>query len=369
MNVPFFDLTRQYNNIKEEIDQSIQEVVDTQQFILGSVVEEFEEKAAKYCGSKHAVGVASGTDALLLAVRAHNITGDVLTSPFTFFATAGAIHNARASPKFADIDPDSYNLSIAQLEKTIPTLADDLQALMPVHLFGQAADMDPLMELADENDLAVIEDAAQAIGAEYKGKKIGSISTTCFSFFPTKNLGGFGDGGLITTNNEEIAETLKTIRVHGSKPRYFHHVIGYNSRLDALQAAVLNVKLKYLDQWIENRIENVKIYNKALNNLDGVEIPLESDYAKHSYNQYTIRVTDGRRDDLQQFLSDRGIGSSIYYPLCLHMQPCFKPLGYKEGDFKVSELASEEVLSLPIFPELTVEEIEYVIDAVEEFYS
>jgi dTDP-4-amino-4,6-dideoxygalactose transaminase len=367
MNVPFFDLKRQYNAIKEEINDSISEVLDSQRFIMGEAVEQFEENMAKYCGSKHAIGVASGTDALLLAVRAHDVSGDVLTSTFTFFATAGAVHNAGGNPKFADIDHDSFNIDPLKMKEN--TEQNNFDAIIPVHLFGKPAEMDNIMEIVEENDIAVIEDAAQTLGAEYKGKKIGSMETTCFSFFPSKNLGGFGDGGMITTNDDEIAEKIRILRVHGAHPKYYHHIIGYNSRLDAIQAAVLNVKLKYLDGWVQNRIKNANIYDKALNDIEQLELPKTSKNEKHGYNQYTVRVKDGLRDNLKDFLQSKGIGSAVYYPLCLHLQPCFSLLNYKEGDFANAEKASSEVLSLPIFPELEKEEIEYTIDTILEFFK
>jgi len=368
MNVPFFDLKRQYNTIKEEINDAIQSVLDSQRFIMGEVVEEFEENMAKYCNSRHAIGVASGTDALLLAVRAHEITGEVLTSTFTFFATAGAVHNAQAHPKFTDIDPETFNISPEKIKDSIEE-NENIDAVIPVHLFGKPAEMNEIMEIAEENDISVIEDAAQTLGAEYNGKKIGSMETTCFSFFPSKNLGGFGDGGLITTNDDEIAEKIRVLRVHGAHPKYHHHIIGYNSRLDAIQAAVLNAKLKYLDGWVQKRIKNANIYNKALKDIEQLELPQTSKNEKHGYNQYTVRVKDGLRDNLKEFLQSRGIGSAIYYPLCLHLQPCFSSLNYKEGDLANAELACKEVLSLPIFPELEKEEIEYTIEAILEFFK
>ncbi len=366
MKVQFFDLKRQYNSIREEINDSINTVLDSQRFIMGDVVEEFEENVAKYCNAKHAIGVASGTDALLLSVRAHDITGDVITSTFTFFATAGAVHNARAKPKFVDIDPETFNIDPQKIKEN---LDENVEAIIPVHIFGKPAEMDEIIEIAEDKDLAVIEDAAQTIGAEYQGKKIGSMETTCFSFFPSKNLGGFGDGGLITTNDDEIAEKIKTLRVHGAKPKYYHHIIGYNSRLDALQAAVLNVKLKYLDGWVQNRIKNADTYNKAFKDIEQLELPQTSSKEKHGFNQYTIRVKDGLRDELKDFLQNRGIGSAVYYPLPLHLQPCFSTLNYKEGDFTNAELACNEVLSLPVFPELEKEEIEYTIENVLEFFQ
>lgn len=369
MKVPFFDLKRQYNSIKEEIDASIADVLDSQRFIMGETVEEFEANMAKYCNCKHAIGVASGTDALLLSVRAHDITGDVITSTFTFFATAGAIHNARANSKFVDIDPQSFNIDPQKIEEALKTDDINSEAIIPVHLFGKPAEMNEILEIAEDHNLAVIEDAAQSIGAEYHEKKIGSMKTTCFSFFPSKNLGGFGDGGLITTNDDEIAEKIKTLRVHGSKPKYYHHVIGYNSRLDAIQSAVLDIKLKYLDRWIHNRIKNANIYYKSLKDIEQLELPQISNKEKHGFNQYTIRVKEGLRDKLKDFLQSKGIGSAVYYPLPLHLQPCFSALNYKEGNFPNAELACKEVLSLPIFPELEKEEIDYTIETILEFFN
>jgi len=368
MNVPFFDLKRQYKPLKEEINHSLQEVFDSQRFIMGDVVEDFEENMAKYCGCKHAIGVASGTDALLLSVRAYGITKDVLTSTFTFFATAGAVHNARGHPRFTDIEPDTFNIVPEKIKENIEG-NPNIDAVIPVHLFGKPAEMDQINQIAQENDVAVIEDAAQTLGAEYKGRKIGSLNTTCFSFFPSKNLGGFGDGGMITTNDDEIAEKIKIIRVHGAHPKYYHHVIGYNSRLDAIQAAVLNVKLKYLDRWVESRIKNAYIYNKSLKGIEGLELPQRSIKEKHSFNQYTVRVKNGLRDDLKDFLHNKGIGTAIYYPLPLHLQPCFSQLNYNEGDLPNAELACNEVLSLPIFPELEQKEIEYTIETISEFFN
>lgn len=366
MKVQFFDLKRQYDPIKEEIKDSINAVLDSQRFIMGDVVEEFEENVAKYCNCKHAIGVASGTDALLLAVRGHDISGNVLTSPFTFFATAGAVHNARGTPQFVDIEHETFNIDPEKIEES---LNENAEAIMPVHIFGKPAEMDEIMEIAEDNDLAVIEDAAQTIGAEYNGKKIGSLGTTCFSFFPSKNLGGFGDGGLITTNDDEIAEKIRTLRVHGAKPKYYHHVIGYNSRLDAIQAAVLNVKLKYLDGWVQNRIKNANSYNNALKDIEQLELPQTSNNEKHGFNQYTVRVKEGLRDKLKEFLQSKSIGTAVYYPLPLHMQPCFSSLNYREGDFPNAEQACSEVLSLPIFPELEKEEIEYTIENILEFFK
>ena len=280
MRVPFLDLKRQYRIIKQEIDEAIQRVLESQQFILGQEVEEFENRMAKYCGVKHAIGVASGTDALLLSLKANGVSGGVITTPFTFFATAGAIHNAGAIPVFADIEPDTYNIDAEEIEKLLDSKENKkkktkLRAIIPVHLFGQAADMDAIMEIAEEHNLIVVEDAAQAIGEEYYGKKVGSMTIGCFSFFPSKNLGGYGDGGLITTNDDVLADKIRTLRMHGAKPKYYHHIIGYNSRLDTIQAAILNVKLNHLEEWTDRRRDNAMFYSNALDDItdDELETP------------------------------------------------------------------------------------------------
>ncbi len=368
MNVPFFDLKRQYHSINEEVDHAIQGVLDSQRFIMGEEVQNFEDKVAKYCNCKHAIGVASGTDALLLSVRGYNISGSVLTSPFTFFATAGAVHNARATPKFADIEYESFNIDCEKIKDAL--IGDSsIEAVIPVHLFGKPSEIGSIRDVAEDNDMIVIEDAAQTLGAEYNGKKIGSLGTTCFSFFPSKNLGGFGDGGMITTNDDDIAEKIRILRVHGSHPKYYHHTIGYNSRLDAIQAAVLNVKLKYLDGWVDNRIKNANKYNKSMKDIELLELPKNGKNEKHVYNQYTVRVKGGLRDKLKDYLQGMGIGTAVYYPLPLHLQPCFSDLNYKAGNFLNAENACKEVLSLPIFPELTEEEIEYTIECVQNFFE
>ena len=372
MRVPFLDLKRQYRSIKQEIDEAIQTVLNSQQFILGEEVEEFERRMAKYCGVKHAIGVASGTDALLLSLKANGISGGVITTPFTFFATAGAIHNAGATSVFADIEPDTYNIDAEEVKKLLRSKGNKkirIKAIIPVHLFGQAADMDAIMAIAEEHDLVVIEDAAQAIGEEYRGKKVGSIAIGCFSFFPSKNLGGYGDGGLITTNDDELADKIRTLRMHGAKPKYYHHVVGYNSRLDTIQAAILNVKLNHLEEWTTKRRDNAMFYSNALEDINGdeLETPQISKGRRHVFNQYTIRVKNGKRDKLKEFLEEQGISTAIYYPLPLHLQPCFSFLGYKKGDFPAAEKASAEVLSLPIYPELEKEEREYVVGKIGEF--
>jgi len=372
MNVPFLDLKRQYESIKEEINNAIQTVLQSQQFILGQEVEEFERRMAKYCNAKHAIGVASGTDALLLSLKACNISDGVITSPFTFFATAGAIHNAGATPIFADIEPDTYNVDAEEIKKLLNSKENKkVKAILPVHLFGQAAEMDALMEVAEEHDLVVIEDAAQAIGEEYYGKKVGSMTIGCFSFFPSKNLGGYGDGGLITTNDDELADKIRTLRMHGAKPKYYHHVIGYNSRLDTIQAAILNVKLNHLEEWTTKRQDNAMFYSRALGDItdDKLELPQIAEGRRHIFNQYTVRVKNGKRDKLKKFLEEQGISTAIYYPLPLHLQPCFSFLDYGKGDFPSAEKASAEVLSLPVYPELGKEERGYVVDKILEFFG
>lgn len=368
MKIPFLDLKRQYESIKEEIDGAIHRVVDSQNFILSDEVKVFEEKLAEYCGAKHAIGVASGTDALILSLRGHNISKDVITSPFTFFATAGAIYNSRSQPQFADINPESFNIDPQDLEIKIKE-NDKISTIIPVHLYGKAAEMDQIIEIAEDQDLTIIEDAAQSIGSQYHSKNVGSMNTTCFSFFPAKNLGCYGDGGIITTNDDEIAEKIRTLRVHGSKPKYHHHVIGYNSRLDSIQAAILNVKLKYIDKWNDMRISNANFYNKVLKDVEGLQIPEIISQDKHVFNQYTLRVYDGLRDNFKKFLGKKGISTAIYYPLPLHLQPCFSYLGYNKGHFPNAELASREVLSIPVYPEMSKEELEYVTNNILEFFQ
>lgn len=375
MQVPLLDLQRQYNSIKDDIDRAIQRVVDSQYFILGEEVENFESEIANYCGVKRAVGVASGTDALKLSLEAAGVgngeNDKVITTPFTYFATAGSIVNTGAEPVFVDIKPDTFNLDPTKLKDLLdsnPSLQADAKAIIPVHLYGQMADMDPIMELADEYDLAVVEDAAQAIGAEYKGEKAGSIGDAgCFSFFPTKNLGGYGDGGMVVTDDDELAEKVRMLRVHGAKEKYYNEMVGYNSRLDAIQAAVLLAKLPYLDEWSNARRKNASKYNEMLNPISGIKAPEVAESRDHIYHQYTIRVTEGNRDELKQYLDEQGIGTKIYYPLSLHRQVCFEDLSYDKGAFTVSEEAAEEVLSLPIFPELRENEIGYVLEHIYDF--
>lgn len=349
MNIKFLDLNLQHEPIREEINSAIQKIIDNNEFILGKETELLEKEIATYCNSKFAVGLNSGTDALLFALKAYDIGfGDeVITTPFTFIATAEVINLLRATPVFVDIDPKTYNINTKLISKKI---TKKTKAIIPVHLYGQPADMDTITDLSQTNNLIVVEDAAQAIGAEYKGKKICSIGDiSCLSFYPAKNLGAFGDAGMITTNNEEIAEKISMMRNHGSKKKYFHEFIGDSSRLDNLQAAILRVKLKYIDRWNVQRIKKAQKYNELLKGTD-VITPYILPETKTVYQQYTIRVKN--RDELQNKLKEKSIPTAIHYPLPLHLQPAFKYLKYKEGDFSESEKASKEVLSLPIFPEL-----------------
>ena len=366
MQVPLLDLKSQYATIKDEVLQAISNVCESQYFALGPAVTEFEEKIAAYCGCKYAVGVSSGTDALLVSLMALDIRqGDeVITTPFSFFATAGSIVRVGAKPVFVDIEPDSYNIDPSLIEDKI---TDKTRAIIPVHLYGQTAQMKPIIEIAKRYDLAVIEDAAQGIGASQDGTMCGNFGDFgCFSFYPTKNLGAFGDGGLVTTNIEAIAEKLKILRDHGQKPRYFYKMVGGNFRLDSIQAAVLNVKLKYLDCWNEKRRQNASLYNDFFFDSPVITPKISSNNIC-TYHQYTIAVP--QRDDLQKFLSENQIGSAIFYPKPLHLQDCFSELGYKQGDLPVTERLCSEVLSLPIYPELSTEQIEYVARTILKFYQ
>jgi dTDP-4-amino-4,6-dideoxygalactose transaminase len=369
MNVPILDLRLQYQTIRQEVLSAIEAVCDEQAFVLGPRVVAFEREVAQYLAMSHAVGVASGSDALLLGLMAANVApGDeVITVPFTFFATAGAISRLGAVPVFVDISPDTFNLDPSSLEAKITPRT---KAIIPVHLFGQCANMEAILEVANRHHLMVIEDACQAIGAARHGIKAGAIGHIgTFSFFPTKNLGGFGDGGLVTTNDPALAETMAMLRVHGSKVRYVHELIGINSRLDALQAAVLRIKLKYLDQWTEGRRHNAARYLELFSSArlgEQVVLPTTEDGNYHVYNQFTIRVR--RRDALRDFLKEREIGSEVYYPIPLHLQTCYQPLGHTKGAFPHSERAAEEVLSLPIFPELSDVQLSFVVESIAAFY-
>lgn len=368
MQVPLLDLKGQFSALKPEIMKAMEELCDSQLFILGPKVAEFESEVAAYSGAAGACGVTSGSDALLIALMAEGIkAGDeVITTPFTFFATAGAIARVGAKPVFVDIDPVTFNIDASKIEEKITPRT---KAIIPVHLFGQMAEMEPIMAIAGAHGLIVIEDAAQAIGAEYKGRRAGSIGDYgCFSFFPSKNLGGFGDGGMVTANSAERIERLKIFRNHGMNPKYYHHFVGGNFRLDALQAAVLSIKLKHLDSWTEGRQKNAEEYRRIFvaNGLDGkVVLPSEAPYTtRHIYNQFSILVKDGRRDAVKAALQAANVGCDIYYPVPLHMQECFAGLGYRKGDLPVSEAVADEILALPIYPESTAAMREYVVATI-----
>lgn len=365
--VPFIDLQAQYATIRDEIQEAVQRVFESQAFVLGDEVSEFECDIAEYCDSREAIGCASGSDALLLSLMGLEIgPGDeVITSPFTFFATAGAICRTGATPVFVDIRPDTYNIDTGRIEAAI---TDRTRAIMPVHLFGQCADMDPIWRIATRHGVAVIEDACQAIGATYNGRRAGVLGRTgCFSFFPTKNLGGAGDGGLITTDDAELAGRLRRLRVHGDLGGYSHEEMGFNSRLDALQAAVLRVKLAHLEDWSERRRANADRYRELFADhdlLDAVTLPLEMPDRRHVYNQFTLRIADGRRDELLRSMRQSGLGAMVYYPTPLHLQECFKGLGYTQGQMPEAERAAAEVLSLPIFAELSDSQLEQIVRGI-----
>jgi len=369
MQVPMLDLTEQYSSLRSEVLEVLDKVMSSSQFILGPNVKKLETDVAEYSRVAHAIGCANGSDAIHIALQALGVgPGDeVITTPFTFFATGGAIVRAGAKPVYVDIDPITFNIDPAKIEEAI---TDKTKAIIPVHLYGQMADMERIAEIAKKHHLAVVEDAAQAIGAKHNGKTVGELgSAATYSFFPTKNLGAYGDGGMIVTNDDEAAENCRVIRVHGSKPKYYHHVLGYNSRLDELQAAVLNIKFPHLDKWSELRREKAQMYTSLLKEKVGdmVVTPIEKEGNYHVFHQYTIRVEN--RDELQQYLKDQGVQTMIYYPLPLHVQPVFKDLGYKEGDLPLAEKAANEALSLPMFPELKTEQQEYVVAKIAEFYG
>jgi dTDP-4-amino-4,6-dideoxygalactose transaminase len=387
ITVPLLDLKAQFVQIRAEVMPLIEQVCASQQFILGEHVRGLETELARYCGSPHGIGVSSGTDALLLALMALDVgaSDEVLTSPFTFFATAGTIARLNARPVFCDVDPASFNLSSAAVQQFIDRECVDeggvlrnrgtggrVKAIMPVHLYGQSADMGALMAIARRHQLKVIEDAAQAIGTENAdGARVGSIGDIgCFSFFPSKNLGAFGDAGLCTAGDAELAERMRVLRVHGGKPKYYHALIGGNFRIDELQAAVLRVKLRYLDGWTEGRRRNAAFYSAAIAQAglgEKVRTPVATPGGRHIFNQYVIRCE--RRDELRKFLAERGIGTEIYYPVPLHLQQCFQYLGYKAGDFPQSERAAMETLALPVYPELESAQLAHVIASVAAFYS
>jgi dTDP-4-amino-4,6-dideoxygalactose transaminase len=370
MKVPLLDLKAQYQTIKDEVLAATEDLYETQHFILGPVVEKLEERVAQYCHTKCAVGVSSGTDALLISLMAAGIgPGDeVITSPYTFFATAGSIARLGATPVFADIKNDTYNIDVQAISDKI---TKQTKVIIPVHLYGQCCDMDPILELAQAHDIRVIEDAAQALGAEYKGGRAGSIGDMgCFSFFPSKNLGGFGDAGMVTTSSDIMHEKLMVLRVHGSHPKYYHKAVGGNFRLDALQAAILLVKLPYLDRWTEARQSNAMYYRELFRSqgLDVfITLPVEKE-GRHIYNQFVIQV-QSRRDELRKSLAEAGIGTEVYYPVPMHLQPCFEHLNANEGDFPKAEAAARKTIALPIYPELTNEQQAYVVQKIKAFYS
>jgi len=374
MKVQLLDVKAQYdeNNLRDGVIPLIDEICSSQGFVGGKRIEDFEAAIAEYSNCKYACGVSSGSDALIISLMVDGIgAGDeVITTPFTFFATVGAIWRVGAKPVFVDIDPTDFNIDPEKIEEKITSKT---KAIMPVHLYGQMAKMDKIMKIAKKHNLTVIEDGAQAIGSEYLGKRAGSYGDYgCFSFYPSKNLGAFGDGGIVTTNCEEKYEMLKMFRNHGADPktRYLHKYVGGNFRLDALQAAVLNVKLKHLDAWSGARQRNAQKYAELIGNskvADKLTLPVNIPNAtRHIYNQYCILVKDGKRNHLQSELGKADIGSAVYYPLSLHLQECFASLGHKEGDFPVSEKTSTQILALPIYPELTVDQLKYVVDSIEK---
>lgn len=364
MKIPFVDLKAQYLLIKEEIDSTISCVVESTEFIMGEEVKAFEKEFASFCEAKFAIGVSSGTDALHLALLACGVgrNDEVITVPNTFIATTEAISHAGAKPVFVDVDPDTYNIDVNKIEEKITIKT---RAILPVHLYGQPADMDPIMKIAKQYRLRVIEDACQAHGARYKGKRAGAIGDVgCFSFFPGKNLGAYGDGGAIVTNDEKIAEKVRLLRNHGREAKYEHLVEGYCNRLDALQAAILRVKLKKLDGWNRKRKEAAKFYNKEFLGFKAVDISHELKDTDPVFHLYVIKVKN--RDGLQRSLNEKGIASGVHYPIPLHLQQAYKRLDYKEGDFPVAEKAANEILSLPMFPEISTKQQECVVNAIKE---
>jgi dTDP-4-amino-4,6-dideoxygalactose transaminase len=372
MKVPLLDLQAQYATIKDEILPVVHEVLDSQRFILGPQVEAFEREVADFSGTGFAIGVSSGTDALLLCLMAAQVDwGDeVITTPYTFFATAGSIARVGATPVFVDIDPATYNINPELIEAKI---SPKTKAIIPVHLYGQCADMKPILDVGQKHDVFVIEDAAQAIGAEYGGMDDGIRYHAgnmgdfgCFSFFPSKNLGGFGDGGMVVANDAELAQLVKMLRTHGGKDKYRNAMVGMNGRLDALQAAILRVKLRHLESWSEQRRQHATYYNEAFVELEQVQTPSTASGNLHIYNQYIIRVP--KRDELQTYLKEQGIGTAIYYPIPLHLQECFAHLGYQPDDLPESERAAHETLALPVYPELTREQQDYVVETIRHFY-
>lgn len=376
--IPLLDLKLQYASLREEIDRAVADVMASQLFVLGPVVERFEQAVARFVGTRHAIGCASGTDALILSLAALDVgPGDeVLTSPFSFFSSASCAYKVGARPRFADVDSESFNLDPASVAAAV---SPRTRAMLPVHLFGQCAPMDALLEIAGRHDIPVVEDAAQSVGTTYRSSTqaatvhAGAIGRLgCYSFFPSKNLGGFGDGGMVVTSDDRLADRLRLLRVHGGRQMYEHRFVGWNSRLDALQAAVLEVKLAHLESWSERRAANAGRYDRWLTECGvvasgGVRLPRREAFSSHIFNQYTLRVE--RRDGLRDHLSQRGIGHAVYYPVPLHLQECFRELGYREGSLPRAEQACREVISLPIYPELTESQQQRVVGAIAEFYG
>jgi len=369
--IPLLDLEAQHRPLRDELLRAMARVMDSQHFIMGSEVKQLEQEIAAYTGVSRGVSCASGSDALYLALLAAGVgPGDVvLTTPFSFFATAGSISRTGAKPVFVDIQADTYNLDPELLAEEVKK-HQRVKAIMPVHLFGACADMDPILKIASDCGAVVIEDGAQSIGAEYKGRKAQSIGDIgCISFFPSKNLGGFGDGGMVLTNNAEMADKMAALRLHGTTKKYYHPYLGTNSRLDTLQAAILLVKLPHLDSWSAGRARNAAKYRTILGAASlPVGLPVEAPYqTRHVYNQFVIRCP--RRDELKAYLQQLGVGTEIYYPLSLHLQPCYADLGYAEGSMPVSERASKEVLALPVHADLAEEDVAYICELIQSFYT
>ncbi|HXZ95168.1 MAG TPA: DegT/DnrJ/EryC1/StrS family aminotransferase [Dehalococcoidia bacterium] len=368
--IPLVNLKKQYASIKREVNERIDRVLESSNFILGAEVEGFEKEFAAFCRAEYAVGVSSGTNALSLALSALDVKqGDeVITAPNTFVATAAAISHVGARPVFVDANPDTYNMDLPQLEKTI---TERTRAIIPVHLYGHPADMDAVLQIARKHNLKVIEDACQAHGAEYRGQRVGTLGViSAFSFYPGKNLGAYGDAGAVVTNNRELAERVRLLRNHGSPKKYYHEIIGYNARFDEIQAAILRVKLRHLDSWNAKRRASADIYQRYLKDMADKELvvtPKEMDWAKHVYHLFVIQVDEQVRDKLIEHLNARGIGAQIHYPIPIHLQKAYEHLGYKEGDFPVAEHAAKRIVSLPMFPELESQEIEYIAQEIESF--
>ncbi len=367
--IPILDLKRQIAPIRAELDKAIRGVIDNANFIFGHQIEDLEREVAKYCRIKHAVGVSNGTDAISLSLLALGIgQGDAVLCPaFTFYATAGAVAGIGARPVFVDIDPLTYNIAVPQIERVLNQQEGlEIKAIMPVHLYGQCADMDGILALAKKYKLKVVEDTAQGFGAEYKGRKAGTIGDCgSVSFFPGKNLGAFGDAGMVLTNDHTVADKLKLLRDQGSRERYYHLIVGFNHRLDTIQAAVLLVKLKYLDSWNKKRQENAEYFNLELKDLK-IQTPYVAPYSTHIYHQYVLRLDSPSAGSIEH-LRAKGIDSRVYYPVPLHLQECFKYLGYKKGDFPESEKAASNTLAIPVYPDLTKEEMDYIISSIKEF--